>query len=102
MMGVVLDLIFALVLWRAFSKFLGGVVAGMNRPSPQPRASGPQSPVSGIQMARDPICGTFVVPGRAIELAVGGERLYFCSVECRDKFRSGAAGRSASIEGRTA
>ena len=107
-MGVVLDLVLALVLWRALSKFLSGVVAGMNQTQqphasgPQPRASSPQSPVSGIQMARDPVCGTFVVPGRAIEITVGSERLYFCSAECRDKFRAGAAGRPATIEGKTA
>jgi YHS domain-containing protein len=101
-MGVILDLLLALVVWRAFSKFLGGVVAGLNRPRPQSPAARPQSAASGIQMARDPICGTFVVPGRAIELAVGGERIYFCSVECRDKFRADAAGRSASLKGQTA
>jgi YHS domain-containing protein len=37
-------------------------------------------------MVRDPVCGTYVVPGRALELARGRETLYFCSEKCRDQY----------------
>ncbi len=42
----------------------------------------------GVQMARDPVCGTFVIPEQAIVLTTGSQRLYFCSTECRDKYRA--------------
>jgi YHS domain-containing protein len=105
-MGALLDLLVFLVISRAVWMFLGGVAAGLNQPrqpaasSSQSPASGPQPPTAGIHMARDPVCGTFVVPGRAIELVSGSERIYFCSVECRDKFRGGS--RPAAVGGRTA
>jgi YHS domain-containing protein len=54
-------------------------------------------------MVRDPICGTFVVPERAVALSAGGgQRLYFCSTECRDKYRSRPESNHAAAHGRTA
>jgi YHS domain-containing protein len=37
-------------------------------------------------MERDPICGTYVIPGKALEFARGRERLYFCSERCRNEW----------------
>jgi len=48
-------------------------------------------PQRGVQMARDPVCGTFVVPDRAISIAVGRETVYFCSTACRDEYRAKTA-----------
>ena len=45
----------------------------------------------GVQMARDPVCGTFVVPDHAVSLADGRQRMYFCSTACRDKYRARTA-----------
>jgi YHS domain-containing protein len=56
-------------------------------------------------MARDPVCGTFVVPERAVTLSVGRDHIHFCSVNCRDKYRarpSAYSGHPESVEGRTA
>jgi YHS domain-containing protein len=82
---VLLDFILLLVLSRAFWKLVGGVVTGM-KATPRPR-----SPERGIQMARDPVCGTFVVPQRAVVLADGRQQLYFCSTTCRDQYRARTA-----------
>jgi len=38
---------------------------------------------------RDPVCGTFVVPDRALMLSVGRQQLYFCSPACRDAYLAG-------------
>ena len=46
-------------------------------------------------MVRDPVCGTFVVPARALTLSRGGEVHHFCSEECRRAYRTGRGGRSA-------
>jgi YHS domain-containing protein len=42
-------------------------------------------------MVRDPVCGTFVVPDRAVRLTDGREPVFFCSTACRDKFRARTA-----------
>ena len=46
---------------------------------------------AGVQMARDPVCGTFVVPDGTLSVSVGRERMYFCSPACRDKYRAKTA-----------
>ena len=45
----------------------------------------------GVQMARDPVCGTFVVPDHAVSIPDGRQRIYFCSTACRDKYRARTA-----------
>jgi YHS domain-containing protein len=41
-------------------------------------------------LKKDPVCGTFLAPSTAVILTTGGERYYFCSAECRDKFQKKA------------
>lgn len=102
MIRVIFYSILAFLLVRALSRFWNGVIAGVNGPQP-PRGS--HVPQRGVQMARDPICGTFVVPQRSIVLAQGGETLYFCSTTCRDRYLAhGSSGgrRAESVSGRSA
>ena len=94
MLGVVLDVLFTVVAIRAIWKLLQGVMIGMSddgsrRRSPGRTPSGP--PVHGVQMARDPICGTYVVPERAVSIRDGRQIVYFCSDACRDKYRAKTA-----------
>ena len=42
-------------------------------------------------MARDPVCGTFVIPDAAVSIADGRQRIYFCSTKCRDQYRARTA-----------
>ena len=72
-----------LVVARAVWRLLSGVVQGAS--SGQSGRRGPASPPA-VKMVRDPVCGTYVVPGRALELARGRETLYFCSEKCRDQY----------------
>jgi len=56
-------------------------------------------------MVRDPVCGTFVLPERALVVSDGRQRVYFCSSRCRDAYRAGpsnGADRPRPVEGRTA
>ena len=71
---------------RALSQLWNGMVQGMRGPGGHA-----QKDRRGIPMARDPVCGTFVVPERAVTLSVGRERLYFCSPSCRDAYRARTA-----------
>jgi YHS domain-containing protein len=52
-----------------------------------PHTSGTQSVPMVGELKKDPVCGTFVSTGTAIQKRVGGEIYYFCSAECRDKFK---------------
>jgi len=42
---------------------------------------------SGGELKRDPVCGTFISTASALQKKVGGEVYYFCSEECRGKFK---------------
>jgi YHS domain-containing protein len=56
---------------------------------PESSQSGPCAPVvpAGGELKKDPVCGTFISTATAIQKRVGGEIYYFCSPECRDKFK---------------
>lgn len=79
----VLLLILSVVVARAFWRVVDGVVEGLGS---RPGSRG--VPDRGVQMVRDPVCGTFVVPDHAVTITVGRQRLYFCSDSCCDKYRA--------------
>ena len=78
---VLLIIVLVIFAVRALGYLLNGVIEGIvGRPS--------SGPPKGVEMARDPVCGTFVVPGRALMLSDNrGQQLYFCSAKCRDEYR---------------
>jgi YHS domain-containing protein len=80
-------LLFVLVLFaaRALRRLFAGILQGM---AADP---GPRPPGQGVQMVRDPVCGTFIVPSRALVVNDRGEPRYFCSEKCRDAYRSGGS-----------
>ncbi|MCY3844888.1 MAG: hypothetical protein OXH69_15260 [Acidobacteria bacterium] len=52
-----------------------------------PAQPGPRARGRSVALVRDPVCGTFVEPARAIEARVGSTVHYFCSESCRSEFR---------------
>ena len=93
-MGFILDAVFTLLAARAIWKLIQGVMQGLSGPpTNQPRQARESSgvPAQGVQMARDPVCGTYVVPDRAVAITVGRQHVYFCSTDCRDKYRAKTA-----------
>ena len=90
-------LVLSAVIVRAIWRLVDGVMAGMNgqgRSSSQ-HGSGSGPPVRGVQMVRDPVCGTYVVPDRAVSLTDGSRQVFFCSTACRDAHRARVEARSA-------
>ncbi|MFN7978189.1 MAG: hypothetical protein U0P30_08645 [Vicinamibacterales bacterium] len=84
LLRIVLLFILATLLVRAVGRFLGGLVQGAAGPAAPPR---PSRPVDvPMKMAKDPVCGTFVVPGKALSLASGRDTVWFCSEACREAF----------------
>jgi hypothetical protein len=87
MIRLILILLLIVFIARTFWRVIDGVLEGMRKGAP------PRQPTSrgGIQMARDPVCGTFVIPERSVTLDVGARQIHFCSIECRDAFRARTA-----------
>ena len=83
MVRIILLAILLILLARAFWRVIDGIVAGVTG---RPRSV--SRPVAGVQMERDPVCGTFVVPDRAVSIAKGPRRIYFCSSRCREEYRA--------------
>lgn len=80
-------LLFILVLAAArfFWKLIEAVLRGAMGPAAQnSRRGGAPTPV---KMQPCPVCGTYVVPGKAISSVSGGAPVYFCSDKCRAEFR---------------
>ena len=80
-------LLFLLVLFllRAVWRLVGGIVSGAISAGPVRSGSRPAAPAA-VKMERDPVCGTYVVPSKAIALAKGRDTVYFCSERCRDEW----------------
>jgi len=69
---------------KGFSELFHPSASAASRSSAQPRAR----PIpTADALKKDPVCGTFIAASSSIQKTVGGETFYFCSTECRDKFR---------------
>ena len=79
MAKVILWGILILLAVRALSRLLRGVLegAGYRRE---------MAPPQGVGLVRDPVCGVFVVPGKALSAGTGSATHYFCSEDCRRKW----------------
>ncbi len=85
MLRVVLIAILMMFIARAFWRVVDGIMEGLSgRRNVQP-------PQRGVPMVRDPVCGTFILPDRAVTLVNGSRSVFFCSTGCRDKYRSRTA-----------
>jgi len=89
MFRVILYLLLAVVLISMLRGVIGiigklfGDFVGANQ---APQARRPSVP-SGGELKKDPVCGTFISTATGLQKKVGGEVYYFCSAECRDKFK---------------
>ena len=93
MLRVIVVSLILTVLLRLISSTYSAFMAGLRGSGDdvhRPRRPGPSAP-RAVQMVRDPVCGTFVVPERAVSIADGHARVYFCSDSCRDAYRARTA-----------
>jgi hypothetical protein len=80
-----LILLFILIL--AAARFFWRLVETVMR-----AAAGPANTTQGrqpapVRMQPCPVCGTYVVPGKAISIVSSGAPVYFCSDKCRADYR---------------
>ena len=92
-MRVILYLLFAVILISVLRAVMGIIAKGFGElMGPRPgqashssQAPGKQVPLTG-ELKKDPACGTYIATASSIQEKVGGEILYFCSKQCRDKY----------------
>jgi len=77
-----LFVVIARTLWRFFDAVMRGASGTAPRGG---RASGPPA---SVKMSQCPVCGTYVVPGKAISIASGGSEIFFDSETCRAEYQA--------------
>jgi YHS domain-containing protein len=78
-----LPLILFLLVRNMIRGFFSGSQPRRAMQQPQP----PPVPVGG-ELKKDPVCGTYVSAATALQEKVKGEVVYFCSRECKEKYRA--------------
>ena len=78
MVRILLFVVLAYVAWRVVWRLLQGVLVGMGY---QPPGGSPS-----VGLVRDPVCGTFVMPSKALTSGSGSSTRYFCSEKCRQDY----------------
>ena len=79
-----------MVIARTFWSFIDAILRGAaSRPPFDPQSGRrPNGPPASVKMQQCPVCGTYVVPGKAISIVSGGQPVYFDSEKCRAEFQS--------------
>lgn len=79
MARLILWAILIFVLVRALSRLTRGLLegAGYRRGEERP----------GVSLVKDPVCGVFVVPSKALTSGSGADMKFFCSEKCRQAWK---------------
>jgi YHS domain-containing protein len=78
---VLLVLLILFLVLRVLWRFIYSVAEG----AATPRRG---SSIPGVRMVKDPVCGTYIVPTKALTTGSGDDLQYFCSEKCRQAYRS--------------
>ena len=86
---LVLFTVIARTVWRFIDAIIRGASVPFDPAQGKPPAPGARSTAqSAVKMSQCPVCGTYVVPGKAISVASGGSTIYFDSEKCRAEYQS--------------
>jgi YHS domain-containing protein len=83
-------LLILLLFWliaRGFWRLMEGIVRGATS-GPQAGPAASSRAPGAVKMSQCPVCGTYVVPGKAISLTHGGQVFYFCGDLHRAEFQA--------------
>ena len=89
MVRLVLFVVLFIFIARAFWRIVDNIIEAAGGQPASSRGRAGSAPAA--KMTRDPVCGTFVLPERAISIGEGRGRVYFCSEACRDQYRPSAS-----------
>jgi len=97
-MRILLEAVIAVLVITLLRAILGTILKGFgdllrsSSGSSGPAASGQRDASQRVptadELKKDPVCGTFIAASTSIKKSAGGQTYYFCSAECRDKFRA--------------
>jgi hypothetical protein len=82
-----LRILLVILIVRALWRLLRGVLEGSGWAPPRPDQLD-----RSVALQRDPVCGTFVVPSRALTAPGHDGTKYFCSDRCRRAYAERRAG----------
>ena len=86
MTRVILFLFLILAAARFIWRLLDSIRRAASGPAPAGGRGG--GPPASVKMLPCPVCGTYVVPGKAISVVSGGAPVYFCSDKCRAEYQT--------------
>ena len=79
------DFVFPVLLFLILRSVIASFFKGpARRTTPRPASQPMVSP--GGELKKDPVCGTYVSTASSISRTVNGQRIYFCSKECSEKY----------------
>ena len=78
MIRLILFAILAFVVARFAWRLLTGIFLGMGYQPPTTRGRN-----ASVGLVRDPVCGAFVLPSKALTSGSGADMRFFCSEKCR-------------------
>jgi len=88
MIRFVIRLLLPLIAFLVVRALLKSVFVSIRSYSNTPsRAPQPPPVPAGGELKKDPVCGTYVSATTSLTRIVNGRVLYFCSSQCRDKYR---------------
>jgi YHS domain-containing protein len=83
---LITEVLVPLLLIFFLRSFLQNLFSSRSRSSQSNQAQQP-TVSSGGELKRDPVCGTYVSVLAGVREKVNGEVVYFCSEDCRGKYK---------------
>jgi YHS domain-containing protein len=85
---LIVDILLPLLVFAILRSFFRSLFQTRRDVTRQPPPTSRPTVVAGGELKKDPVCGTYVSTGASVTRTVDGQVLYFCSKECRDKYRA--------------
>jgi YHS domain-containing protein len=83
---LIVRLLVPLLIYLVLRSVLRGLFSPSTRAPEKARGSQMNVPAGG-ELKKDPVCGTYVSALAGVRDQVRGETVYFCSTDCRDKYK---------------
>jgi YHS domain-containing protein len=97
-LGGLIRLLFWVLIASWVIRLVGSFFAGGRQaPARGTRAAATDdSATRGKRLVKDPVCGMHLAEELALPMSANGETQYFCSEQCREKYKSSVLQRAAN------
>ena len=83
---LIVRLLIPLLLFLILRSVLRNLFTPTTKAPDRAREAPPKMPDGG-ELRKDPVCGTYVSVLAGVREKVKGETVYFCSIDCRDRYK---------------